>query len=63
MKKLLMIATVALLSTGAAFACDGTKKDCCKKAEKKECCKKSDKKECSAHKEIKETKGTTKPTA
>ncbi|WP_207492119.1 hypothetical protein [Aridibaculum aurantiacum] len=59
MKKLLMIATVALLSTGAAFACDGDKKACCKKEEKKECCKKGDKKEC--HK--KEDKKATKPAA
>jgi Ni/Co efflux regulator RcnB len=44
MKKLLMIAAVALLSTGAAFACDGKKKDCCKKGEKKECHKDADKK-------------------
>ena len=38
MKKILMLATVALLTTGAAFACekDG-KKDCCKKGAKKEC--------------------------
>jgi hypothetical protein len=59
MKKLLMIATVALLSTGAAFACDGEKKEC-KKGEKKECCKKSDKKDCCK----KDKKATTaKPTA
>lgn len=44
MKKVLMIATVVLLSTGAAFACDGKKKDCCKKGEKKECHKDKDKK-------------------
>ncbi len=55
MKKLLMIATVALLSTGAAFACDGKKE--CKKGEKKECCK-GDKKDC---KMDKEKKAETKP--
>jgi hypothetical protein len=44
MKKFLMIAAVALLSTGAAFACDGKKKDCCKKGEKKECHKDAEKK-------------------
>ena len=59
MKKLLMFATVALLSTGAAFACDGEKKEC-KKGEKKECCKK-DKKDC-CKKDKKETK-EVKPAA
>lgn len=53
MKKFFMILTVALLSTGAAMACDGEKKACCKKEEKKECCKKGDKKDCHAKKEEK----------
>ncbi|MDB5193389.1 MAG: hypothetical protein JWQ96_2952 [Segetibacter sp.] len=55
MKKILMLATVALLTTGAAFACDKDgKKDCCKKgSEKKECHKKETK-------EV--TKKTTVPT-
>lgn len=44
MKKIMMLAVAALLTTGAVFACDG-KKDCskCKKEEKKACgkdCKK-----------------------
>jgi len=44
MKKIMMFAVAALLTTGAVFACDG-KKDCakCKKEEKKTCgkdCKK-----------------------
>lgn len=55
-----MIATVALLSTGAAFACDGHKE--CKKGEKKECCKKADKNECKKDAK-KESKKVTKPTA
>jgi hypothetical protein len=38
MKKIMMLAVAALLTTGAVFACDG-KKDCskCKKEEKKAC--------------------------
>ena len=56
MKKLLTVAIVALLSTGAAIACDGHK--VCKKGEKKECCKKGDKAECSK----KEKKAEAKPT-
>lgn len=38
MKKIMMFAVAALLTTGAVFACDG-KKDCakCKKEEKKAC--------------------------
>ncbi len=48
MKKIMMLAVAALLTTGAVFACDG-KKDCtkCKKEEKKACgkdCKKDCKK-------------------
>jgi hypothetical protein len=62
MKKLLIIATVALLSTGAAFACDGEKKDC-KKGDKKECCKKAGEKKSCCKKDSKETKSTAKPAA
>ncbi|MEY3739003.1 MAG: hypothetical protein RL544_1781 [Bacteroidota bacterium] len=38
MKKIMMLAVAALLTTGAVYACDG-KKDCskCKKEEKKAC--------------------------
>ncbi|MFM6970233.1 MAG: hypothetical protein ACKOWZ_07525 [Sediminibacterium sp.] len=38
MKKIMMLAVAALLTTGTVFACDG-KKDCskCKKEEKKAC--------------------------
>jgi hypothetical protein len=50
MKKLLLLSTVALLSTGIAFAHGGDKKDkaCCKdkkecKKDDKACCKKNDK--------------------
>jgi hypothetical protein len=44
MKKILMLATFALVTTGAAFACekDG-KKDCCKKGTAKKECHKKDK--------------------
>ena len=53
MKKILMLATVALLTTSAAFACD--------KDGKKGCCKKdSAKKEC--HLKDKSTKEVTKKT-
>lgn len=61
MKKVLVLATAALLTTSMAFAhgkeC-GKGKECCKKEMKekgKECCKKEEKKE-----DKKETK-TTKP--
>jgi hypothetical protein len=56
MKKILIIATVALLSTGAAFACDGKKKECCKKGDKKETVKKEKEKT----KDAKTTVSTTK---
>lgn len=43
MKKLTLLVGVLLIA-GATFACDGGKKDCCKKgAAKKECCKKGGK--------------------
>lgn len=43
MKKLTLL-VAALTIAGATFACDGNKKECCKKGAKKECCK--DKKHC-----------------
>ncbi|MFY7652223.1 MAG: hypothetical protein ACOVQE_05950 [Chitinophagaceae bacterium] len=63
MKKLFLLATVALLSSGAVFAggkeCGGKEKSRCKKSEKtaKKDCKKDCKKECK--KEEKETKNAT----
>jgi hypothetical protein len=46
MKKFFMLATAALLVSGATFACDkdGGKKGCCKKGSKA-CCKKDKKKD------------------
>jgi hypothetical protein len=53
MKKVFLFITVALLSTGAAFAHEGGKKckkdkECCKKEAKaeKSCCKKGSGKKC-----------------
>ncbi|MEN9571349.1 MAG: hypothetical protein RL172_2580 [Bacteroidota bacterium] len=48
MKKVLVLATAALLVSGVSFADNGKKckKACCKKTEKKECCKKSSGKSC-----------------
>lgn len=55
MKKLLLLSTVVLLSTGLAFAHGGDKKDkaCCK--DKKEC-KKDDKACCKKEAKAKEDK-------
>ena len=52
MKKILTLATAALLFTGAAFACEG------KHGKDKACCKKGSKKECK--KDMKETAKATK---
>jgi hypothetical protein len=58
MKKILMLATTALLFTGAAFAGG---KDCCKKGGKagKECCKKGGENKTSTTKAT-TTKATSK---
>ena len=45
MKKILLIAAVAMMSV--ACCCKGEKKECCKEGEQKECCKEGEcKKEC-----------------
>ena len=50
MKKILLIAAVAMMSV--ACCSKGEKKECCKEGEcKKECCKDADKKCCDASKE------------
>lgn len=61
MKRLLLLSTVALLSTGLVFANDGKEKNKKAACAKKECCK--DKKECTnkeskdcCKKEVKEEK-------
>ena len=49
MKKILLIAAVAMMSV--ACCSKGEKKECCKEGEQKECCKDADKKCCDASKE------------
>lgn len=64
MKKLVMLATAAMLFTGVAFAHGKEGKGgCCSKDAKKECSKKDkkdckDMKDCKMKKETKETKTT-----